>query len=546
MHRLMSNRGTRARRRHGWPSGREALAVAGAAALALALTACSSSSASAAGTSTSEPKVSHPATTTSIAVASDSAQTLVTYHYGNDRQGLDSKDPSFRHIVVAWTTNSSKISGAIYAEPLIYDGMVLVVTEEDDLYALNATTGAVKWKLNVGKPAQSDSVRAGPGLSGCGDIFPLGITGTPVIDAKTGVLYLAAEEQAAGTSTWTGVRHVMVAVRLSDHRIVWKREIDPSHAGNGKNGTYIVAAEQQRTALSLVDGRVYVEYGGLVGDCSIYHGYVLSLPESGRGALGVYKTPSNREDAIWATSGAAGDASGDLFVATGNGAHGPGQSFDYGDAVIKLSPSLKVMSYFAPATWAYLNDHDLDLGSDGPTLLPGEGLLFQSGKAGYAKGHSGAKESWGYLLNPKSLGGIGHPLFQGSVCPNAGYVFGANAAAVVKVNGTPRILVFVPCPSGTVALAVKTGAHPSFSRIWEASQGNPNGPPIVAGGLVWAISTGADKGGGPANILYGMDPVTGRVLVTEELAPVDHFVTPAAGDGEIVVGTTDGVEAFRP
>jgi outer membrane protein assembly factor BamB len=471
---------------------------------------------------------------------------LVTYHYGNDRQGLDSKDPSFRHIHVAWTTNGSRIRGAIYAEPLIYDGMVLVVTEEDDLYALSATTGAVKWKLNVGKPAESGSVQAGPGLSGCGDIFPLGITGTPVIDANTGVLYLAAEEQAAGTSTWTGVRHVMVAVRLSNHKIAWKREIDPSHAGNGENGTYIVAAEQQRSALSLVDGRVYVDYGGLDGDCSIYHGYVLSLPESGRGALGVYKTPSNREDAIWATSGAAADASGDLFVATGNGAHGPGQSFDYGDAVIKLSPSLKVMGYFAPRTWAYLNNRDLDLGSDGPTLLPGDGLLFQSGKAGYAKGVGGTEKSWGYLLNPKSLGGIGHPLFQGSVCPNAGYVFGANATAIMNVHGASKLLVFVPCPSGTVALAVKTGARPSFSRIWEASQGNPNGPPIVAGGLVWAISTGADGGGGPANILYGMDPATGRVFVTERLAPVGHFVTPAAGDGEIVVGTTDGVEAFRP
>jgi outer membrane protein assembly factor BamB len=106
-------------------------------------------------------------------------------------------------------------------------------------------------------------------------------------------------------------------------------------------------------------------------------------------------------------------------------------------------------------------------------------------------------------------------------------------------------VIFVPCPSGTVALAVKKGAHPSFTRIWEAPAGNPNGPPILAGGLIWAISTGSDGGGG-GNDLYGMDPSTGKVLVTESLAQVDHFVTPAAGDGEIFVGTTDGVEAFRP
>ncbi|MGD1012197.1 MAG: PQQ-binding-like beta-propeller repeat protein [Acidimicrobiales bacterium] len=546
MHLLTSNRGTAFRRC--WipaPSGR-LLVVAGAAGLALALTACSNSSAPAAATSTSQPEVTHPVTTVSVAVASGSAETLVTYHYGNDRQGFDAKDPSFRHVVVAWITNGSRISGDIYAEPLIYGGTVLVVTEQDDLYALKASTGAVDWKINVGKPAQSASVQGGPGLAGCGDIFPLGITGTPVIDAKTGVLYLAAEVQKAGTSAWTGVRHLMVAVRLSNHKVVWTRWIDPAHAGNGTHGTYIVAAEQERAALSLVNGRVYVEYGGLTGDCSIYHGYVVSLPESGKGALAVYETPSNREAGIWATSGAAADSKGDLFVATGNGGHGPGQSFDYGDAVVKLSPALKVLSYFAPGSWAYLSEADLDLGSDGPTLLPGEGLLFQSGKAGYDTGNGGAEQSWGYLLNPKALGGIGHPLFKGVVCPDAGFVFGANATAIVEVRAAARIVVFVPCPRGTVALEVKTGAHPSFSRIWEASRGNPNGPPIVAGGLVWAISTGADGGGGAANVLYGMNPATGRVLVTEGLAPVDHFVTPAAGEGEIVVGTTDGVEAFRP
>jgi hypothetical protein len=234
MHLLTSNRGARASRGRGWPSGRETLGVAGATALSLALTACSSSSAPGATSPTSQPGISQPAATTSLAAASSSAQTLVTYHYGNDRQGLDSKDPPFRHIVVAWTTSGFRISGDIYAEPLIYGGMVLVVTEKDDLYALNAATGAVRWRLNVGLPAQSGSVQAGPGLGGCGDIFPLGMTGTPVIDAKTGVLYLVAEVQKAGTSTWTGVRHVMVAVRLSSHKVVWTRDVDPAHAKRGQ------------------------------------------------------------------------------------------------------------------------------------------------------------------------------------------------------------------------------------------------------------------------------------------------------------------------
>lgn len=482
----------------------------------------------------------------SKADTSKAVESLTTYHYGNSRQGLDTHDPSFRHIAEAWETAGSKIDGAIYAEPLIDGGKVYVATEDDLLYALNAKTGGVEWKLRVGSPAQSSSVQGAPGLSQCGDIFPLGITGTPVIDTSTKTLYLAAEVQKSHTSTWTGVEHVMAAIDLSDHRLLWTKEIDPPHSGDGDNGTYIIAAEQQRSALSLVDGRVYVEYGGLSGDCSAYHGYVVSLPTSGKPPLGVYTTPSQREDAIWATSGAASDSSGDLFVATGNGSDND-TTFKMDNAVIELSPSLKVVSYFGPSAWSAMNDDDLDLGSDGPTVLPGGKLVFESGKAGFAKGDGGANESWGYILRVNHLGGVGHPAFRGQVCPNAGFVFGANATEVLKVDGHRETLVFVPCPTGTVALKVTEGSRPSFRRVWEASSGDPNGPPIVAGGLVWAISTGNDGGGSPANVLSGMSPTTGKVLVKKAIFQgVVNFVTPAAADGEIVVGTSAGVEAFKP
>ncbi|MHB1986420.1 MAG: hypothetical protein ACYCSF_00300 [Acidimicrobiales bacterium] len=84
------------------------------------------------------------------------------------------------------------------------------------------------------------------------------------------------------------------------------------------------------------------------------HGFIVSLPEGRRGALWAYKTPSAREDALWAVSGAASDTSGDLYVATGNGANGPGQRFDYANSVVKLSPGFRVLGYYAPSAWAYM------------------------------------------------------------------------------------------------------------------------------------------------------------------------------------------------
>lgn len=477
-------------------------------------------------------------------LAAPGASSLLTYFYDNARDGLGPARPSLRQLVRAWS--DTRLRGAVYAEPLIYRGEVLVVTEDDMVYGLSGRTGAVSWKLRVGEPASASSVQAAPGLAGCGDIYPLGITGTPVIDPRDDTLYLAAEEQRPHTTSWRGVVHRLVAVSLSHHKVLWQEGIDPPGAGDGSGGSYVVAAEQQRAALTLDAGRVYLEYGGLNGDCSAYHGYVVSRAVSGGGALGVYRTPSSREDAIWATSGAAVNSKGYLFVATGNGANGPGRPFDYGEAEIELSAGLRPQSFFAPASWAYLSQSDLDLGSDGPTILPSGRYIFQSGKAGLSGRTGGSRVSWGYLLPTHRLGGIGHPYFRGRVCPDAGPVFGANAAARFRLGQRLRTLVFVPCPSGTVALVLSSGHAPSFRRLWEASADSPNGPPIIAGGLVWALSTGADGGGGTSGLLVGLSPLTGRVLVSRAVGAVEHFAAPAAADGLLVVPTAGGVVAFRP
>jgi outer membrane protein assembly factor BamB len=63
--------------------------------------------------------------------------------------------------------------------------MVIAVTESDNIYALNATTGAVIWQRNVGTPA--------PSATPCpGNISPIGITGTPVVDLASRSLFFDA------------------------------------------------------------------------------------------------------------------------------------------------------------------------------------------------------------------------------------------------------------------------------------------------------------------------------------------------------------------
>jgi polyvinyl alcohol dehydrogenase (cytochrome) len=460
-------------------------------------------------------------------VAPTSLGDLTTYDYGSARYGEDTVDPSIRHLSAAPSWDAS-LDGSVYGQPLVYNGLVYVGTENDSVYAIFAKTGKVAWRTHVGNPVSTSVVDAAPTLGGgCGDIDPLGITGTPVIDTAKNELF-AAEETLQGGSTWQDIRHWLVAVSLTTHRELWHRDIDPPHANTASH--YFVAAEQQRPAATLLDGRVYVEYGGLDGDCGKYHGYVVDLAETGRGGVGSYQVPTQAEGGIWGTGGAIVSPAGDLYVATGNGSSNSVAHFDEGNSVVELSPSLHRLGYFAPSNWVQLNDDDWDLGSASPIAVPGTSLLFAAGKPG----PNGAP---GYLMRDSPLGGIGHGAFTRAVCTGGSGVFGADASYVSGSGASAHVYLYVPCGNGTVAVEVHVSSPISFHLVWSPSTGSPNGPPIVAGGEVWALDWNS-------NLLYGMNPLTGDVDFVRSTDGLQHFVAPSVGDGEVFVPTQGGVEAF--
>ena len=457
------------------------------------------------------------------------ATNILTYDYGNFRDGVEPGGPSLLHLSQQ-SVRDRDLKAAVYGQPLVDGSLVVVAAENDEVYGLGAGTGATRWKVSIGQPVSLATIHAAGLAESCGNIDPLGITGTPVIDPALKEVFVAGEVLKPGfTPSWEGIQHVMAAISLGG-KLLWERRIDPPGAGS----VYQVPAEQQRPAMTLANGRLYTFFGGLSGDCGSYQGYAVSLPESGKGSLAHFKVPTTREGAIWSVGGASVDAKGDLFVAIGNSADGPGQPFDYGDSVIELSPVLTMEGYFAPSGWALRNAYDLDLGSDGPTILPGGSVVFQTGK----HTRTASRKDVGYLLTAGHLGGIGHARFDTSVCPNGDGAWGANAAASVKVSGATTTYVYVPCQTGTVALTVnRTGT--GFRDVWQASTGAPNGPPIVAGGLVWALNI-------DSSTLYGMQTTTGRVAVQRSVDPVEHFAAPSAADGMLFVPTEEGIEAFKP
>lgn len=425
------------------------------------------------------------ATASASAPGAPGADDWPAYHRDAARTGAARRTAPFTNVDVAW---QAAVDGDVYAEPLVVGTSAIVATERNIVYAFDVRTGAQRWRTTLGAPVAADTLI-------CGNIRPWsGITGTPVADARAGLVYVVAFE--------TPFRHVLYALELATGGVRFQRPVDAPGADP--------SVHQQRAALALANGYVYVAYGGLIGDCGQYRGTVVAAPaSSASGDLLVYRVPAGREAGIWAPSGMAVDADGRVYAATGNS--DTSGAFDYNDSVLRLSPTLVLEDYWAPRDWLALSRGDVDLGSVGPTLLP-NGLLLQGGKNGVV-----------YLLRAADLGKIGGELARLQVCSGVygGFAFAAGVA-------------YVPCDDGVAAVAVSDTA---LRVLWRGPRG-ATGPPIVAGGAVWVPDPAAGA-------IYALDLADGRVRAQRSIGAMPRFTTPTAFDDLILVAAGGRLVALR-
>jgi outer membrane protein assembly factor BamB len=347
----------------------------------------------------------------------------------------------------------------------------------------------VRWHVELGTPQP---------LSGlpCGNIDPLGITGTPAYGAGTGSVYVAAETLGGHHTLWalnplTGARR-------------WHRGLATQH---NRNPT----AEQQRGALLVTHGRVLTALGGLFGDCDNYVGYVTSVATNGRGPIHSYAVPTARKAGMWATPGPVLGENGNVYVASGTGAEVNGR-WDRSDSVTELTPvTLHRRAVFSPASWRKDTAGDLDLGSMAPAVVPSVHRLVIAGKRGVV-----------YLLRP-GLGGIGAAVANLTGCEAYG------GAAVV------RRTVLLPCRKQDAIRAVRVG--PSSLR-WGWTARGVDSSPVVAGTRVYA----ADSNRGALVVLRLRD---GKVLRRLPAGPMPHFASQIVCGNWVFVPTLQGVTAFR-
>ncbi|MGN6251589.1 MAG: outer membrane protein assembly factor BamB family protein [Marmoricola sp.] len=406
-----------------------------------------------------------------------------TYHRTPSRTGR--VGTSVGHLHRAWT---ARLSGAVYGEPIVADGLVIAATEHDDVYALDPVRGTVRWRRHLGTPVPLAALP-------CGNIDPLGITGTPAYDAASGSVFVVAET--------TGGRHTLWALDARTGHRRWHRGLD-TQTDRAR------LAEQQRSALLVTHGRVIATFGGLAGDCANYVGYATSVATSGAGPVRSYAVPTPREAGMWAPPGPVRGRNGNVYVAAGNGARSSGP-WDHSDSVTELAPvSLRRLAAFAPSRWREDNAADLDLGSAGPVVV-GHRIVV-AGKRGVV-----------YLLRPR-LGGVGAALASLGGCTAFG------GAAVVDAH-----TVLMPCLGERSIRELHVGAH---RLSWGWSAPGIYASPVVAGGRAYV----ADRDSGDLVVLRLSD---GHVVQRLHAGALTHFPSAAVSGRTLLVPTLDGVTAFR-
>src|SRR5258708_23201045 len=147
--------------------------------------------------------------------------------------------------------------------------MLMVATEENNVHAVQATTGDAMWTWWLGKPVARSALR-------CGNISPLGITGAPVIDEASGAIYLDAN-----IADSSGPRHRLFALSLKDGSVVPGWPIDVTDAIRTVRQSFNSRDQNQRGALTVLGGVLYVPFGGHFGDCGDYRGWVVGVSLQG-------------------------------------------------------------------------------------------------------------------------------------------------------------------------------------------------------------------------------------------------------------------------
>ncbi len=435
---------------------------------------------------------------------------VTTYHYDLNRTGWN---PTETDLTASSVKSSNfgllatlTVDGNVLAQPLLLSNFIMpdgtthnvliIATGHDSVYAFDAQTYGILWQVSLGASQSSADV-------GCGDVQPeYGISGTPVIvrnSARKATIYLVAATEPTKGQFLTQL-HALDFGTGAD--AIPPVTIDPSATlSDGSQITFDPKNQWNRAGLAYNKGSLYVgigshcdhNSGGITGWLLRYNTKLTA-----ESAFHTVETPGGTELAsIWMTGFAPSiNASGDVFVVTGNGDYTKGKK-DWGESVLRLGPALGgVTSYFTADAYNSLNNSDTDFGSGGVMLIPPV-----TGQTAPPLAVAMGKSSTLYLLNQNSLGGL-HTNDTGALQAQSGHGSGLwGGPAFFNGAGGPTVFT----QTGLDVLrgwAVSTGATPSLTNTLQGSGSNAGyggSLPIVSSnaatagtGVVWLIDRAAE------------------------------------------------------
>jgi hypothetical protein len=496
---------------------------------------------------------------------------VLTYHNDNARTGqalheeiLTPANVNTNHFGKLWILPAD---GKVDAQPLYVAGIsvpgkgtrnvLVVVTEHDSVYAYDADSTNILWRVSLLGTNETTSDD-----HGCGQVTPeIGITDTPVVDRQlgaNGTIFLVAMSKS-GTSTYFHRLHALDLATGADR--VPAVTVTATYPGTGDNNSggnviFDPARYKERPGLLLLNGLIYTAWSSHC-DARPYTGWIMAYNEQTLAQTSVLNvTPNGNEGAIWmAGDGLAADASANIYFLDANGffdstftASGFPISNNYGNAFIKLSTTgntLTVADYFNMSNAGTENSTDEDLGSGGEMLLP-DMLDAQSNTRQLAVG--AGKDAIIYLVDRTNMGKfspstnaiyqqvngvLGGRVFSTPAYFNGTLYYGAENDHIKAIPFQNARLTAVS--SQTPGAFAFPGATPSVSA---------NG---TANGIVWATENNgtavlhAYNAANLANELYNSSQATGG---RDNFGAGNKFITPTIASARVYVGTTTGVGVF--
>jgi hypothetical protein len=498
------------------------------------------------------------------------SQDVLTYHNNNARTGLDDQETVLTLTNVAEATFGKlftvTVDGLVDGEPLylssvaiagVSHNLLIVVTENDSVYAFDADTGASLWHVSTlpsGEVPSDDR--------GCGQVTPtIGITSTPVIIRPKNsdpVIYTVAMSKDSSGNYYQRL-HALDATTGSELHggpVV----ITGKYPGTGDNssGGYVIfdpAQYKERAGLLQIGNTVFLTWASHCDDRP-YTGWIMGYNINTLAQTTVIDvTPNGNEGAVWgAGAGMAADTSGNIILLDANGifdttlnSSGFPTEGDYGNAFIKVSTSggLAVADYFEMYNGPSESLGDVDLGSGGTLLVSQKDASGTTWDLAVGAG----KDSNLYVVNRNNMGKYNSSNNSNIYQELAGALPGGIWSMPAAFGGR---IYYGPVGSPILAFQFKDAMLVSTPVAQTSNSfGYPGATPSISADGNKNVIVWASENTNPA-VLHAYNGESMVELYNTNQAPNgrdnfgagNKFITPMIANGKVYVGTTTGVGAF--